>query len=112
VSVADAVAGRRPFVVIFATPAFCRSRICGPVLDLVLGLEPEYRGRLEFIHIEPYDLGLARQGRFQLGPAAQQWGLPSEPWVFLVDKDGQVAAKLEGIFGPGELAAVLSKVLS
>jgi len=112
VSVADAVAGRRPFVVVFATPAFCRSRVCGPVLDLVLGLEPKYRGRLEFIHIEPYDLGLARQGRFELGPAAQQWGLPSEPWVFLVDKDGQVAAKLEGIFGPGELAAVLSKVLS
>lgn len=110
VSVAGALAAHRPFVVVFATPAFCRSRICGPVLDLVLGLEPRYRDRVEFIHIEPYELELARQGRLQLGPAARAWGLPSEPWVFVVGADGRIAARLEGIFSAEELEAAIRRV--
>lgn len=34
-SVADAVAQGKPFVLVFATPAFCQSAQCGPTLDLV-----------------------------------------------------------------------------
>lgn len=110
VSIADALAERRPFVVVFATPAFCRSRICGPVLDLVLAVEPKYRDGVRFIHVEPYDLKLARgQGRLELGPVAREWGLPSEPWVFVVDANGRVVAKLEGIFGSDELAAAIRR---
>jgi hypothetical protein len=108
--VAGALAAHRPFVVVFATPAFCRSRICGPVLELVLGLAPRYRDRVEFIHIEPYELDLARQGRLQLGPAARAWGLPSEPWVFVVGADGRIAARLEGIFSAEELEAAIRRV--
>lgn len=111
VSVADALASRRPLVVVFATPAFCRSRVCGPVLDLVLQIEPQYRDRVEFVHIEPYNLKLAReQGRLELGPTAREWGLPSEPWVFVVDSAGRVAAKFEGILGSDELAAAIPRV--
>jgi len=110
VSVADALGAHRPFVLVFATPAFCRSRICGPVLDLVLGLEPRFKDRVEFIHVEPYDLKAARTGRFELGPAARAFGLPSEPWVFVVGADGRVAAKLEGIFGPQELEVAIRRV--
>jgi len=110
VSVAEALAAHRPFVVVFATPAFCRSRVCGPVLDLVLGVEPRFKDRVEFIHVEPYDLEAARAGRFGLGPAARAFGLPSEPWVFVVGADGRVAAKLEGIFGSQELEAAIRLV--
>ncbi len=111
VSIADALAAHRPFVVVFSTPAFCRSRICGPVLDLVLAVEPRYRDRVGFIHVEPYDLKPAReQGRLEPGPTARAWGLPSEPWVFVVDSGGRIAARLEGIFGLDELEAALQKV--
>ncbi len=110
VSAAEALAAHRPFVLVFATPAFCRSRVCGPVLDLVLGLEPKFKDRIEFIHVEPYNLEAARASRFELGPAARAWGLPSEPWVFVVGSDGRVAAKLEGIFSPEELEAAVRKV--
>ncbi len=110
VSAAEALAAHRPFLLVFATPAFCRSRVCGPVLDLVLGLEPKFKDRIESIHVEPYNLEAVRAGRFELGPAARAWGLPSEPWVFVVGSDGRVAAKLEGIFGPEELEAAVRKV--
>ena len=33
VSVHDALAAHKPFVLVFATPAFCTSRVCGPTLD-------------------------------------------------------------------------------
>ena len=45
-SVADSLDDRAPFVVAFATPKFCTSRACGPVVDVVdhvrkrLGQEP------------------------------------------------------------------------
>ena len=51
-----------------------------------------------FIHVEPYDLAMLRQqGRFQLAPAAAEWHLPTEPWVFVLDRQGRVADKFEGV---------------
>jgi hypothetical protein len=41
----------------------------------------------------------------------QQWGLLSEPWVFLVGSDGRVKAKFEGSVSAGELAAAVREHL-
>lgn len=112
VSVAEALDRGRPFVVAFSTPAFCQSRLCGPILDVVATLLPTYGDEVDFIHIEPYDLELLRtQGQFQLSPAALEWGLLSEPFVFVVDAQGRLAAKFEGIFAPEELVLVLQPLL-
>ncbi|MBI2166458.1 MAG: hypothetical protein HYU29_08695 [Chloroflexi bacterium] len=113
VSVAEAVEGHRPFVVVFATPAFCQSRLCGPVLEIVAQTIPSYRERVEFIHIEPYDLSLIRgEGRVQLVEATVQWGLPTEPWVFVVNGQGRLVAKFEGILALEELEGALKKALA
>jgi hypothetical protein len=43
----------------------------------------------------------------------RQWGLTTEPWVFLVGADGHVKAKIEGSVSEAELAAaVRGKLLS
>src|SRR5688500_6380531 len=55
-SVAGALAAHEPFALIFATPAFCASLTCAPTLDLVKSIAANYKGRLEFIHVEPYEL--------------------------------------------------------
>lgn len=110
-SVAEALEGRRPFVVAFATPAFCVSRICGPVLEIVRSVADEVGDKAVFIQIEPYDLKAARtQGRLELVPAAREWGLQSEPWVFVVDGRGRVAAKFEGLLTPQELLDAIKQV--
>ena len=112
VSVAEALDRGRPFVVVFSTPAFCQSRLCGPILDVVATLLPTYGDKVDFIHIEPYDLELLRtQGQFQSSPAALEWGLLTEPWVFVVDTQGRLAAKFEGIFVPEELEQALQPLL-
>lgn len=119
-SVKDAIAAGRPFVLTFATPLFCTSGTCGPALGLVKQVMPDYIGQVNFIHVEPYLLELidgrpqpARDvtGNPQAVRAVVEWGLPSEPYVFVVDADGKVAAKFEGMAYPDELAAALDAIL-
>ena len=54
-SVADAVAAKHPFVLVFATPAFCQSAQCGPTLDHVKNVVAKYPD-LTVINVEPYQL--------------------------------------------------------
>ena len=108
-SIAQAVDTGKPVVVAFATPAFCQSRVCGPTLEVVDELYSKYGDAVAFVHVEPYDLtALRQQGQFQLAPAAQEWHLPSEPWVFVLDRQGRVAAKFEGIVTVEDLDAALA----
>jgi hypothetical protein len=120
VSVADALAAGRPVVLVFATPLFCSSQACGPTLDNVKGIAAPYKDRVDFIHVEPYRLkqvdgGLQPDvdagGGFQIVPAVAEWGLPTEPWVFVVAGDGTLAAKFEGAVGADELREVLDALV-
>ena len=115
-SVNGALAAGRPFVLVFATPLFCTSRACGPTLDTVKSVAQPYKSQIDFIHVEPYKLrltdtglqpDLATDGSFQTVPAAAAWGLPSEPWIFLVRADGTLLAKFEGAVGADELRQAL-----
>ena len=90
------VVGKKPVAVVFATPQLCESRVCGPVVDIALQLKQEYGDRVEFIHQEVYVDNNAQKG---LRPPLRSFGLPTEPWLFTVDAQGRVAAKLEGSFG-------------
>ena len=99
VDFADAV-GKRPVVLIFATTALCRSRVCGPVVDVAEQVKAERGDEADFVHMEIY-----RNNQIDHGfrPQVLQWKLPTEPWVFAVDRRGRVAARLEGAFSAGEL---------
>lgn len=112
-TVADALQAGKPIVIAFATPAFCRSRTCGPVMDAVMDpLAAKYGGRATFIHIEPYVLRDLRETNVQNPvPATQEWRLRSEPWVFVVGKDGRIAAKFEGIMAQDEVESALALAL-
>lgn len=108
VSIADAVKERRPFVVVFATPKFCTSEVCGPTLDIVKGVSKSFRD-LTFIHVEVYK-NLDDPSNLQPVPAVNEWQLPSEPWVFVVDGRGRVVAKYEGTVAAEELRPVLKEL--
>jgi hypothetical protein len=107
-SIADALRQEEPFVVAFATPKFCQTGACAPMWDIAKEVAHEYR-RMTFIHVEPYDLDKIPE-EFEPVEAAVEWGLPTEPWVFVVDAQGAVAAKFEGLLAPAELRAALDDV--
>lgn len=107
-SLSDAVGAGKPVAVMFATPALCESRYCGPVLDDLLTLVDEFQDRVTFVHVEIYT---SLDGRQTL-PAVQAWGLPGEPWLFGVDASGSVVARLDGAFGTDEQQQLLQRLVS
>ena len=107
-SVKQALAAHKPFVLVFATPKFCTSQVCGPTLDNVKSIAPEFAGKVNFIHVEVYDL--SDTSNLKPVPAVTEWGLPSEPWVFVVDGNGKVFDKFEGVVPLEELRVSVAAV--
>jgi hypothetical protein len=121
-SVAEALEAGKPFVLAFATPKFCASAQCGPTLDKLKPYAEQHPG-VTFINVEPYQLELVDG---QLQPVTQadangtpqlvatesssEWGLLSEPWIFVVDGAGVVRGSFEGVVGEGELERALEAV--
>ena len=107
IRIADAIAQGKPQVIVFATPRYCVSRVCGPVVDVVRTLIPTYGHRVAFIHQE---IG-QRASLEKFSPTVEEWNLRTEPWIFLVDRDGVIRARFEGVTTRRELEAALKQML-
>ena len=104
-SIADSLRAHVPFVVTFATPRYCESRTCGPVVDVVERVRREFAGSgIRFIHVEIYRENDPTKGENNW---VRQWHLPTEPWTFVVRANGRIASKFEGALSVGELAAAV-----
>jgi len=106
-TVAEAVAAGRPTVVGFLTPAFCQTKWCAPVLDSLEAVHEQTGDAVQYIHVEVYD----DFQKLTLVKEMAEWGLESEPWVFVLDSDGRVAARFSGPLSPTELMAALRPLL-
>jgi hypothetical protein len=95
----DKVLGKKPVALLFSTPQLCQSRVCGPVTDIALQMQAKYGSKMTFIHQEVYVDNDPQKG---LRPPLQQFHLQSEPWLFVVDKQGVITARLEGSIGVRE----------
>ena len=111
-SIADAIARHRSTLVVFASPAFCTSRICGPEVKVVQGLEPAYRDRLAFIHVEIYRDFKPDPSKKQVAQAVIDWRLQTEPWIFLIDSKGIIQARFEGPTASDEVKAAIDQLLA
>ncbi|MGH3071880.1 MAG: hypothetical protein ACRDNB_06375 [Gaiellaceae bacterium] len=108
-SIADALAAEAPFVVVFATPKYCTTRTCGPVVDVVSAVRRRHVGSaVRFIHVEIYEDNDPTKGENRW---VKEWKLPSEPWVFLVGDDGLVRGRFEGTVSVDELDAAVERHL-
>jgi hypothetical protein len=101
------VIGKEPVVLLFATPALCSSRVCGPVVDIAEEVKNERGDEAAFIMQEIYEDNLVDAG---LREQVEAYNLPSEPWLFVIDRDGTITTAIEGAFSEGELNAALDEV--
>jgi hypothetical protein len=107
-SIADALAAKTPFVAVFATPKYCTSRTCGPVVDVVSDVRRRHEADgVRFIHVEIYEDNDPAKGENRW---VREWKLPSEPWVFLVGADGKIKARFEGTVSVRELDAAVAQL--
>lgn len=101
------VLGREPIVLLFATPQFCQSRVCGPVVDVAEQVKDEYGDQAAFIHMEIFKDNDPGKG---VRPQVQAFKMPSEPWLFAIDRRGTIEAEIEGAFGVQALTRAVKEV--
>jgi hypothetical protein len=106
VDYADAL-GKEPVVLLFATPQFCQSRVCGPVVDVAEQVKEQYGDEAAFIHMEIYNDNDPSKG---VRPQVRAFRLPSEPWLFAIDRQGVVRAEVEGAFGVDHLTSAVKEI--
>ncbi|MDP8923399.1 MAG: FixH family protein [Chloroflexota bacterium] len=104
VSLDAALAIGRPTVVLFASPGFCTSAVCAPQHGVFLEARRRNLDRATYVHVEIYKD--PRNG--VVADAVTAWNLPSEPWVFFVDRGGTVVERFEGIATVEELEGALA----
>jgi hypothetical protein len=115
-SLDDALAAKEPFLLAFATPGFCKSAQCGPTLDVVKAAVKA--APIRVVAVEPYELvygdgrlqPVYQDGNFVPVEAANVYGIPTEPWIFVVGADGTIASSFEAVVGEQELAEAIRAV--
>ncbi len=114
-TIAEALDEGIPLVVSFATPAYCKTATCGPQLDTLKQLKTTHSERINFIHVEVYDnppeIRESGISVAKLAPTLAEWGLPTEPWTFVIDAEGLVRAKYEGFVSSAELEEAITSTL-
>jgi hypothetical protein len=112
-SLSQALASGKPTLLLFATPAFCQTRFCGPAYEQAGELESRYGDSVNFIHVEVYTgLPNPAANNWELAPAMAGFGLTTEPWLYLIDAQGKIVYRVEGIFTTAEVERHLSQILS
>jgi len=117
-SASELLATGTPFMIAFASPAFCVSQACGPTLTILKAAADRHPG-VVIIHVEPYQMSwngtrlipvLATGGGLQPTSIVDAWQLPVEPWIFTVGRDGRILRSFEGVISPEEMDAALAEL--
>jgi hypothetical protein len=101
------VLGKKPVVLLFATPALCQSRVCGPVTDITEQVKSEFGDKVAFIHQEIYNNNQINDG---VRPQLRAFHLSTEPWAYVIDRTGKVSTVLQGPFSVQELESAVRRV--
>ena len=103
------VLGKEPILLLFATPQFCQSRVCGPVVDVAEQVQEETGDKAAFIHMEIYNHNDPDAG---VRPQVRTFNLPSEPWLYAINREGVISSAVEGPFGAKLMREVVNKVVA
>jgi hypothetical protein len=102
------VLGKKPVVLLFATPQFCESRTCGPVVDVAEQVKRDYGDQADFIHMEIYKDNDPAKGT---NAQVRAFNLPSEPYLFVIDRNGMIRTVIGGAFSVKELENAVKAVI-
>lgn len=113
VSLDAALSLHKPIAFLIATPAYCQTAICGPVLDVLVGATKAFEDRVTFVHAEVYRSGAeaAKKGpAAQKAPVVDAFHLLFEPSLTLIAPDGTVQSRLDTIYDADELDKALTQL--
>ena len=103
------VVGKEPVLLVFATPQLCQSRVCGPTVDIVEEVKSRIGDEGTFIHMEVFKENDGTKG---VRPQLRAFNLETEPWAFIIDRNGRISARFEGAFGADELTQAMEAAIN
>ena len=124
-STADARAAGRPYVLVVDSARFKVSPACGRAITMVGYLVDRWADEVAFVHLEPFSYQVVTEAPILAGDLADPplndqtaalglgdavWPATRMPWVFVVDGEGIVRAKYEGIVGSNDIDLILSLI--
>jgi hypothetical protein len=106
VSLDAALAQHKRVALMFATPALCQSKFCGPTLDNLVAVHQPFADQVTFIHCEIYtDLTGATSTQPVLA-----YHLEHEPLLLLAGTDGIVHERIDNAFDRLEATDALNRL--
>jgi protein SCO1/2 len=123
-STTDALAAHEPFVLVVDSTRFRVTPVCGKAVVMARYLQDRWPD-VPFIHLEPYPYHVeadtavldgdisnppVNEVATAWGTAGAPWGAKSMPWVFVVDGNGIVRAKYQGLMGSDDVDVMLSLI--
>jgi len=109
-TIAAGLAQHKPMILYFGEPAYCKSKTCGPTVQILQKLNAEYGDRFIFEHIEThFPAGPDEGGKDN--PAFKAFNLETDPWVFFVNSAGMISDRFEGPVTVSELKSAADGTL-
>jgi hypothetical protein len=109
-TISAALAAHKPILALFSTPVYCQSEFCGPSTDALEQIAKTGPTGADYIHIEIYK----DYAKHEINTAAKQWllrnGDLTEPWLFLIGRDGKIVDRWSPLFDVHEVQAELDRV--
>jgi hypothetical protein len=108
-TIAAALAAHQPILALFSTPVWCTSQFCGPSTDALEQLARIGPKDAAYIHVEIYE----NHAKNEVNAAAKQWllrnGDLTEPWLFLIGRDGKIIDRWAPLFQVSQVRAELDR---
>jgi hypothetical protein len=106
----EAMATGKPVAFLIATPAYCQTAACGPVLDVLLAERARLGDGIAMVHAEVYIND--EPGPDTVSPAVKAYELGFEPVLYRAGADGVITERLDSIFDGDEVGAALDRLLA
>lgn len=112
---AEMLSQGKPFALLIATPSFCQTEFCGPVLDVLIDVQPDFAD-ITMIHAEVYENpnevgGNLGDPNLRPAPVLRAMAMDYEPALFIVGSDGLVVHRLDNVYDESELRSALEDIV-
>ena len=109
VNLADVIGTGRPVAVLLATPAYCRTTACGPILDNLIEVAAGLDG-LVVIHSEVYKnpKSVTDLAEAALAPLPAVYNMTFEPCLFVTNAAGELVVRGDIVVDRGEMQEMLA----
>lgn len=102
------VLGRKPILLLFASPRFSWNGTAGPTVDIAEQVSQRFKNQIAFINVEIYN---GNDPAEYTRPQVRAYHLPSQPWLFAINRQGRIVGEVEGAIGVAELTRLVERAL-